>query len=166
MPLGCSIVHVSLCLSDLMLKGNTAYFCLCWCQYLCRCLISCKWMWFVCTLWHRFLWCPAFVFWASSLLNWDLVYTVDYEVGPWKMAFFLGPISWSTFIVRFLEKPTYKAFGPLTRWKPNVDQEEWPCIKKWMCSFFLIYAPKKVILEKFKFNYSLVFIFSSPKTFH
>ena len=40
----------------------------------------------------------------------------DHEVGPWKMAFFL--------MLRFLKKIIYKAFGPLTRCKLNVDQEE------------------------------------------
>ena len=66
-------------------------------------------------------------FWARSPISfkylryWRLVYTMDYEVGPWKMAFSHGSI---------LKKPACKAFGPLTRCKPNVDQEEWPCTKK------------------------------------
>ena len=60
------------------------------------------------------------------------VYTMDHEVGPWKMAFFHGPTS----IIRFLKKSIYKAFGPLTRCKPNGDKEEWPCTKKWMWYFF------------------------------
>ena len=45
------------------------------------------------------------------------VYTMDHEVGPWKMAFFHGPSS----MVWFLKKSIYKAFGPLTRRKLNVD---------------------------------------------
>jgi hypothetical protein len=49
----------------------------------------------------------------------------------------------------FFKIPIYKAFGPLTKCNPNVDQEEWPCTKKWMCWFFLIYA-QKVIFEKIK----------------
>jgi hypothetical protein len=49
-------------------------------------------------------------------------YTTDHEVGPWKMAFVNGPSSWSDF-----HGPTswsLKSLGPLTRCKPNVDQEE------------------------------------------
>ena len=45
------------------------------------------------------------------------VYTMDHEVGPWKMAFFHGPIS-------FKKKQIYKVFEPLTRCKPSVDQEQ------------------------------------------
>jgi hypothetical protein len=52
----------------------------------------------------------------------ELVYHLgpaDYEVGPWKMAFFRGP----TFVVGFLKNSIHIAFGLLTRCKPNVDQE-------------------------------------------
>ena len=37
---------------------------------------------------------------------------MDLEVRPWKMVFSM---------VRFLKEPIYKAFGPLTRCKSNVD---------------------------------------------
>ena len=47
-----------------------------------------------------------------------------------------------TFMIRFFPKPLYRFFGPLTTCKPNVDQEEWPCTKKWMCWLFLIHAQK------------------------
>ena len=40
---------------------------------------------------------------------------MDHEVGPWKMAFLHGSISY---------KIIYKAFGPLTRCKLNVNQED------------------------------------------
>ena len=86
---------------------------------------------------------------------------------PWKsnhgwwsfsMAWLHGP----TFVVRFLENSIYKVFRPLTRCEPIVDQEEWPCTKRWMCWFFE-YMPKKGNFErkKIKFNHSNVFIFSS-----
>jgi hypothetical protein len=63
------------------------------------------------------------------------VFIMDREVGPWKMAFFHGPISWFD-----SSKSIYKAFGTLTRSKPDVDQEEWSCTKKWW--FFLRHAQK------------------------
>ena len=89
--------------------------------------------------------------WAS---NWGPVYTMDHEVIPWEMALFHGP----TFMVRFLEKPIYKPFGPLTRCKLNVGREEQPCTKKWMCHFFNI-CPKRVVFQKnnIKFDYYVVF---------
>ena len=69
------------------------------------------------------------------------------EVEPWKMAFSMFQLDGPTSMVWFLEKWIYKAFGPLTRCKPNVDQEEWPCIKKWMCWFFWNTRPKRVVLK-------------------
>jgi hypothetical protein len=71
------------------------------------------------------------------------VYTMDHVVGPWRMAFLHGPTS----MVRFLKKSIYKAFGPFTRCKPNVDQEAQPCIKTWMCHYFQ-YIPQKSSFEK------------------
>ena len=49
------------------------------------------------------------------------VYTMDHEVGPWKM---VRVFPLSNFHGRFLNKSIYKAFGPLTKCKPHVDQEE------------------------------------------
>ena len=74
-----------------------------------------------------------------------------------------GPTS----VVQFLKKPIYKAFGPLTTCKPNVDQEEWPCIKKWMCWIFK-YMSRKGIFEKKESSLTIllpffVHVFSSPK---
>ena len=37
---------------------------------------------------------------------------------------------------------TLKAFGPLTRCKPGMNKEKWPCTKKCMCWIFLIYVQK------------------------
>jgi hypothetical protein len=45
------------------------------------------------------------------------VYTMDLEVGLRKMD---GLFPWSD----FLQIEFYRVFGPLTRCKPNVDQEE------------------------------------------
>jgi hypothetical protein len=67
-----------------------------------------------------------------------LVYTMNHEVEPWKMAFFNGPTS----NVRYLKESIYKAFGSLTRCKPNVDQEEWPSTKN-ECADFLNICPKR-----------------------
>ena len=69
------------------------------------------------------------------------------------------------------EKTLYKAFGPLTRCKPNVDHEERPCTKKWMCWFFIFLniRPRMAIFEKKRKSGltillpPLVFIVSSPK---
>ena len=66
---------------------------------------------------------------------------------------------WPSSMVRLLKKSIYKVFWPLTRCTPNVDQKEWPCTKKWMCSFFNI-CPKKEVLKKrmiIKFDHSFVF---------
>ena len=85
-----------------------------------------------------------YCFWKFNKLG--LVYTMDHEIEPWKMAFFHGP----TFVIRFLKKTIYKTFGPLTKYKPNVDQEEWPC---WIFK----YMPKMLVLKRIKFDHSLVF---------
>ena len=75
-----------------------------------------------------------------------------------------GPTS----TVRFLQKDIYKAHGPLTSCKPNVDQEEWPCTgQKVNVLIFFIHAQKSTFEEnKSSLSIllsSLVFIFSSPK---
>jgi hypothetical protein len=78
--------------------------------------------------------------------------------GRWP--FSMVQLSWSD----FCKKSIYKAFGPFTRCHPNVDQEEWPCTKKWMCWYLLLCAQKWQFRTNLKFDHSLVFIFSSPKT--
>ena len=55
------------------------------------------------------------------------LYAMDREVESWNMAFSM---------VRFLKKSIYAAFGPLISCKLNLDQEEWPRTKKWLCWFF------------------------------
>ena len=73
----------------------------------------------------------------SHVLLFELrpIYTMDHEVGPWKRTFFNGLISWSNFHERgpFLmvrvhgpisQKINFGILGPLTRCKPNVNQEE------------------------------------------
>ena len=81
------------------------------------------------------------------------VYTMDDEVGPWKRAFFNGP----TFMIRLLKKSILN-LGPLTKCKANVDQEEWPCTKKWMCIIFLIYAQKGHFWKKKVFSFSCLLL--------
>ena len=51
-----------------------------------------------------------------------------------------GLFSWPHFMVTFEKDANLKAFGPLTRCQPNMDQEEWPCAKMWI--FFLIFVNK------------------------
>jgi hypothetical protein len=67
---------------------------------------------------------------------------------PWIMTsghgrwlFSMVRLPWSNFhdLISF-KKSVYKVFGSLTRCKPPVNQEEWPCTKKWVCWFFLIYV--------------------------
>ena len=72
------------------------------------------------------------------------VYTMDREAKPCKMAFSMIWLHGPTSMVWFLSKSYYKAFGPFIRCRLNVDQEVWPCTKKWMCWFFK-YMPKKGI---------------------
>ena len=82
------------------------------------------------------------------------VYTMDHEVGPWKMAFFHDLTSWSNFHGPISWKINLQS---LTRCKPDVDQEEWPCTKTWMCGFFFYICPKKVVLKILKSHHSLAF---------
>ena len=60
---------------------------------------------------------------------------------PWKMAFANGPNWWSNFNGPFLKKLVHK----FLRCKLNVDQEDWPCIKKWM---WWSCVSKRTILKK------------------
>ena len=95
---------------------------------------------------------------------------------PWTMT--SGRGRWLFFMVRLpwsnldglisLKKSIYKVFGSLTRCKPQVDQEEWPCTKKWMCWFCFNICPNRTYSKKIEklqvwpfFLSSLVFIFSS-----
>ena len=52
------------------------------------------------------------------------VYTIDHELVPRKMPYSVVRVHGLHFMVRVLKKLIYKAVGPLTRCKPNVDQEE------------------------------------------
>ena len=89
--------------------------------------------------------------------------------GPWSQTmedrpFPMVQLPWSSFLI----KSICWAFGLLARCKPNVDQEGWPCIKKWMCWFVKVvekwqfWKKNKEKNLKFKFDPSLVFVFSSP----
>ena len=92
--------------------------------------------------------------------------------GPWSRTMEDGPCPWSDFMIQLpwsnFFKIIYKAFGSFTRCKWNMDQEEWPCTKKWMCWFFFKLMFKKGSFEKKKSSLtillsSFVFIFSFPK---
>ena len=91
--------------------------------------------------------------------------------GPWNWTMEDGIFPWFHLVVQFPWSNSskyqldYKAFGPLTRCKPNVNQEEWPCTKSEWAEFLNI-CPKTVVWKKkFKFDHSFVFIFSSQKYF-
>ena len=70
----------------------------------------------------------------DKTMGWDvvasvhsgLVYTMDHEVRPWKRAFFNGPGLGSCFDLHdpISLKFSFESLGPVTRCKPNVDQEE------------------------------------------
>ena len=60
--------------------------------------------------------------------------------GPWSRTMEDGPFQWSEFMVRLLEKKfSFESLGPLTRCKPNVDQEEGMTMhqKTYVLIFFL-----------------------------
>jgi hypothetical protein len=76
-----------------------------------------------------------------------------------RWPFFHGPTWWSNFHGSdFLKHWFTKPLGALTGCKPNVDQEERPCTKKWMCWFCYLESLKNALLKKqFKFDHCLVF---------
>ena len=79
-------------------------------------------------------------FWRTFLTHFlGTDYIMDHEVVSCQRAFSHGHAS----MVQF-----FKAFGPFTRCKPNVDQEKWPCTQKWMCWIFY-YMSKKDDFENF-----------------
>ena len=85
---------------------------------------------------------------------------MDYEVGPWKMAFFNGPNSWSNFHVRLLKILVLKASGPSLgvnqMWTKKNDHTP-----KNKCADFLNECPKRAFSkQKIKIKkivHSLVF---------
>jgi hypothetical protein len=95
-------------------------------------------------------------------------WTMKWEHGRWpfSMVRLDGPPS----MVWFLwNKSIYKAFGPLTRHKLNVDQEEWPCTRRWMCWIFFIWVQKGQFWKDSSLTILLsflVFIFSSAIFFY
>ena len=66
------------------------------------------------------------------------------EDGLFQLYEFMVQLPWPNFF-----KINFESFGLLTRCKPNVDQEERPCTKKWKCwYFFSKLCPKKRIYKK------------------
>ena len=104
---------------------------------------------------------------ATHALHLQPVYIMDDEVGPWKVDFIHWPWSWamedghfpwSDLMVWIFVKSNFKTFGPLTGCTPNVDQEEWPCTKKWMCRFFKYICSKREVLNKIKYLLSCLLL--------
>ena len=86
---------------------------------------------------------------------------------PWIMTsghgrwlFSMVRLPWSNFhdLISFT-KSVYKVFGSLTRCKPQVNQEEWPCTKKWVCWFNI--CPNRPFSKKDWKNASLTIVLSS-----
>ena len=66
--------------------------------------------------------------------------------GPRSCPMSYGFFSWSHFHGSIPEKCIFRSpWVPLTRCKPNVNQEEWPHIQKWMCWFFLFMSKRAVL---------------------
>ena len=87
---------------------------------------------------------------------------MNHEVGPWNIVRPDGP----TCMIQFCTKSNYKAFGPLTRCKPNVDQEEWPCTKTMNVLIFLNISKRaimKIIIQVWPFACPLLSSSSLPK---
>ena len=80
-------------------------------------------------------------------------FKVGLHHGPWSRTIENGPFLWFDLMVWFLKKTTHKAFGPLTRCKPGVDQEEW--LFKFDHSFVFSCSsslPKKTFSLNFHYN--------------
>ena len=92
---------------------------------------------------------------------------MHHEVGPWKMAFFHSLTSWSNFHGPISYKINLQSLWALTKCKPNVNQREWPCTKKWMFWFFNHLCPKRAILKRISsltiLLSSIIFIFSMSR---
>ena len=70
---------------------------------------------------------------------------MDHEFVSCRRAFF----PWLHFH-RLVSKKMHfiSLLGAMSRCKPNVDQEKWPCTKKWIC-YFSWYVSKKAVLRIF-----------------
>ena len=66
---------------------------------------------------------------------------MNHEVVSCQMTFFVV-----TLHVRFMKYVVFKAFGPLTRCKPNMNKEEWMHEKMDVLAFFFLKWPKRDVL--------------------
>ena len=68
---------------------------------------------------------PSWHYWWNMFMGPALgpVYTMDHEVGPWKVVFSMARLDCPISMVWLLKKLIYKAFGLHTTCKLNVDQE-------------------------------------------
>ena len=98
----------------------------------------------------------------GQFTSWTMI--SEHERWPFPMIWLDGPTS----MAQFLKELIYKAFGPLTRCKSNLDKEEWHAPKVNML-ISLVYAQNGQFPKRKKFQVwpfflsSPVFIFSSPK---
>ena len=69
------------------------------------------------------------------------------------MAFFHGPTSWSNFrgLISY-EIQLTKNLDPLTKCKPNVNQEEWPFTAKVNVLIYFSHMSKKGTLEEHTYS--------------
>ena len=89
------------------------------------------------------------------------VYTLDHEVGPWKMAFPMVQLPWSDLWRNQIMKPLGPSLGVNRMWIKRNDLA--PLSE---CADFFGICPKRAILDKSSLTIllsSLVFTFSSKK---
>jgi hypothetical protein len=83
-------------------------------------------------------------------------WTISLTMEKWhfSMVWYMVQLPWSG----ILRKNNVESLWAFNRCKPNVDQEEWPCTKKWMCWSFCNICPTRAILNiKIKSNQSWPF---------
>ena len=99
------------------------------------------------------------LFYNSSMLTLHNSLRAGLHHGPWSQTMEDGIFSWSNFHGPISKKTIYKAFGPLTRCKPNVDQKWMIMHQKMNVLVFFNSCLTKAIVDFFKskFNHSLVY---------
>ena len=87
--------------------------------------------------------CDTFIL----MLHYGPVYTMDHEVGPWKMVFLMVRFDGSTCMVQFLKlKPFTKFLGPLPSLNSMWIKRNDHALKKRVDFFYT--CPKRVVLKK------------------
>ena len=85
---------------------------------------------------------------GSSVTPLTMIFRAGLHYGSWSRTMEEGLFRRFEFMVRlpwfhFFKKTGFESLGSHTRCKLNVDQEESPCAKKWMCWCFLNVCPKR-----------------------